>query len=79
MSELKKLIADFFGVDIKKITDNTTQNDIEKWDSLNSLLLIDEIERKYNIKISIDEIIEINNVLDIENILKNHMNKNKSQ
>jgi|TARA_B110000495_G_C22996122_1_gene587269 acyl carrier protein len=72
MKKIIEIIAEFFGENIEKITDSTTQNDIEKWDSLNSLLLVNEIENEYNIKISIDEIIEINSVLDIKNILKKH-------
>jgi acyl carrier protein len=72
MKELKQIIADFFGEDVKNISENTSQNNIEKWDSLNSLLLINEIEKEYNITISIDDIIEINSVLDIKNILKKH-------
>lgn len=66
------LIAEFFDVDNSKISDETSQNDIEKWDSLNSLLLIDELEKEYNVKFSIDDIIEITKVKDIKSILQNH-------
>tara|TARA_B110001454_G_C12720728_1_gene434571 strand:- start:396 stop:617 length:222 start_codon:yes stop_codon:yes gene_type:complete len=69
MKELKQIIVDFFGEDIKNISENTSQNNIEKWDSL---LSINEIEKEYNITISSDDIIEINSVLDIRNILKKH-------
>jgi acyl carrier protein len=72
MKKLEEIVADFFNEDIKKISENTSQKDIEKWDSLNSLLLINEIEKEYNITISIDDIIEINSILDIKNILKKH-------
>lgn len=70
--KLFDLIAEFFDVDNSKISDETSQNDIEKWDSLNSLLLIDELEKEYNVKFSIDDIIEITKVKHIKNILKNH-------
>lgn len=66
------LIAEFFDVDNSKISDETSQNDIEKWDSLNSLLLIDELEKEYNVKFSVDDIIEITKVKDIKSILQNH-------
>ena len=69
---LSELIGDVLGVDSSKITNETTQNDTEKWDSLNSLLIIDEIEKEFNVKIAIDEIIEINRVADIREILKKH-------
>ena len=66
------LIGNVLNVDPSQISDETTQDDIENWDSLNSLLIIDEIEREFNIKISINEIIEINKVADIRQILKRH-------
>lgn len=69
--KLFDLIAEFFDIDKSKISDETSQNDIEKWDSLNSILLIDELEKEYHIKFSIDDIIEITNVKYIKNILKN--------
>jgi len=72
MKKLFDLIARVLDVDPSKVTDETSQNDIDSWDSLNSLLLIDEIEQEFNIKISIDEIIEINSISDIKRILKNN-------
>ena len=66
------LIGNVLNIDPSQISDETTQDDIENWDSLNSLLIIDEIEREFNIKISINEIIEINQVADIRQILKRH-------
>ena len=72
MKKLEEIVADFFNEHIKKISENTSQKDIEKWDSLNSLLSINEIEKEYNITTSIDDIIEINSILDIRNILKKH-------
>lgn len=70
--KLYKIVADVFGEDISKISDSTTQNDIENWDSLQLLILIDEIEKEYNVKILIDEIIDINSILDIKNILEKY-------
>lgn len=66
------LIGNVLNIDPSQISDETIHDDIENWDSLNSLLIIDEIEREFNIKISINEIIEINKVADIRQILKRH-------
>ena len=70
--KLFDLMADVFSVDPSTISDKTSQKDIPRWDSLNSLFLIDTIENEYRIKLSIDDIVEITNVLDIKNILKEH-------
>ena len=69
---LFQIISDVFQVEQEKISDSTTQNDIEGWDSLNALLLIEEIEKEYEIKLPIDDVIEISSVNDIKRILKNH-------
>jgi acyl carrier protein len=51
------------------ITDQSTKNDIEEWDSLNHLNLVVEIEDAFQIKFSVDEIEEMNSVEKILSIL----------
>lgn len=68
--KLFEVMGEVFNVDPASINDKTKQSDIEKWDSLNSLLLIDQLEREFNVKFSIDDIIDITTVGDIKNILK---------
>tara|TARA_A100001011_G_C14011719_1_gene715709 strand:+ start:125 stop:379 length:255 start_codon:yes stop_codon:yes gene_type:complete len=41
---------------------NTSNNELEKWDSLNHILLILEIEKKFSIKIAAGEIAELNSI-----------------
>tara|TARA_B100001093_G_scaffold503354_1_gene557618 strand:+ start:2375 stop:2629 length:255 start_codon:yes stop_codon:yes gene_type:complete len=41
---------------------NTSKNELEKWDSLNHILLILEIEKKFSIKITAGEIAELNSI-----------------
>lgn len=67
--KLTDLMAEVFGVEQSKITDDTTQNEVENWNSLNTLLLIDEIEKEYNVKLSLDDVTEITSVFDIKKIL----------
>ena len=69
---LFQIISDVFHIEKEKILDSMTQNDIEGWDSLNALLLIEEIEKEYEIKLPIDDVIEISSIKDIKRILKNH-------
>lgn len=67
--KLFDLMGEVLDVNPTLISDKTIQRDIEKWDSLNSLLLIDAIEKEYNIKFPIDDVMEISGVIDIKNIL----------
>ena len=50
-----------FGKDVK-VDVHTTADDIEKWDSLNHIILIQELEKKFGIKFDLFEIIGIRDV-----------------
>lgn len=51
------------------ITDQSTKNDIEEWDSLNHLNLVVELEDAFKIKFSVDEIEKMNSVATILSVL----------
>ena len=44
------------------ITDETTADDIEEWDSLAHINLIMEIEAEFDIKFTVDDIMDLKNV-----------------
>ena len=68
-SELYKIIADVFQVDVQKLNDNLGPDDIEKWDSLGQLALISTLENHYRMTFEIEEIFEILTIGDIKRIL----------
>jgi len=54
-----------------KLTDTTTAPDVEGWDSLSNIVLISEVEKHFNIKFKLREILKLKNVGDLHNsILK---------
>ena len=55
-----------------KITDDSSPETIANWDSFNGLLLVDELEKGFNVQFSMDEIMDVKNVKDIKRHLKNH-------
>ena len=59
-------------VPITEINDNSGPETIERWDSYNGLLLVDELESEFNISFSLEEIIDSPNVATIKKHLKNH-------
>ena len=59
-------------VPITELDDNSGPETIERWDSYNGLLLIDELESEFNISFSLEEIIDSPNVATIKKHLKNH-------
>lgn len=54
-----------------KLTDNMTTNDIDNWDSLTNMTIISEIERQWQIKLKLRDIIKMKNIGDmIDTIVK---------
>jgi acyl carrier protein len=69
---LYKIIAKVFSISESEISDESGPENIESWDSFNGLVLVDELEDHYNIKFTISEIVDVKNVADIKQRLKNH-------
>mgnify|MGYP000875342727 CR=1 FL=1 len=69
---LYKIIANVFSISESDISDKSSPESIESWDSFNGLVLVDELENHFNIKFTISEIIDVSNVADIKRHLKNY-------
>lgn len=61
-NELLKIFRYVFDDDELNISDETTANDIDDWDSLTHMQLIVEIEKKFSMKFSVDEVVSAKNV-----------------
>lgn len=73
MSEkLYQIISKVMGVDISKIDDESGPENIESWNSFHGLVLVDAIETEFKIKFTLDEVIDVKNIIDIKRHLKNH-------
>ena len=74
MEEILKGVQDIF-IDVLEDDDivlnyNTTADDIKEWDSLNHVVLIVEIEKKFKFKFKLEEIQSFRNIGEIcDNIL----------
>ena len=64
-SDLFKIFTKVFGIIDNSINMNTSQENLENWDSLNHILLIVEIEKKFNIKFKVGEIGELDSAKKI--------------
>jgi len=72
MKKLNSLLARVFEVEDSQINDNTSPENTEKWDSFNTLSLVMELEKEFNIQLKFEEIVAIKSVKDIKSTLKNH-------
>lgn len=69
--EIASIFADVFQY-TGPLAPTTSPDDIAKWDSLQHIALIRELESVFSISLSMDEMMEIRSVGDIENVLRRH-------
>lgn len=70
--KLYDLIARVMQVPISEIDDTSSPETIERWDSFQKLILLDDLEAAFEIKFTLDEVLSINTVGDIKRNLLNH-------
>ena len=68
-SKVYKILSELFSVSESEITDEVGPGDLAKWDSIGQLRLILELEDQFDIQLSVDDVISINNVRDIINLI----------
>lgn len=59
--KLDTICRQIFGAAVK-ITEETTSSDVENWDSMNHVVLISSIEKEFDVKFDIMEIIELDSI-----------------
>ena len=69
LETIRLLMEDVFDVDDLSISDATSAEDIEEWDSLSHIRLIVAIERKFGIKFKNSEIEGLMNVGDLVRVV----------
>lgn len=65
LKELTNLFREVLNDPSIELKPETTANDVDKWTSLNNMLLITTIEQKYNVHFSFREIVKLKNVGDL--------------
>ena len=70
LSKIQNVCRDVFKDENLNILISTSSKDIEQWDSLSNLFLIDAIEKEFNIKFSLDEILNASNIGDLVNYIE---------
>ena len=73
MSEkLYQIVSEVFNVELNRINENTSPENLEEWDSFNFYVLLDQIENKFNIKFDLDETLEIKKIGDFKKLFEKH-------
>jgi len=70
--KLYSILKKLFNTNIE-ITNATTANDINSWDSLNHIILIKKIEDEFNMEFDLFDMIELKTVGDMVNYIKSRI------
>ena len=70
MEKFNQIISKIFEMPEADIRDDLSSKDIPKWDSMNYLLFIAELEKEYNISFSMDEVMNAKCIGDIRKIVE---------
>ena len=71
-NKLYDILSRVFSIPIEQISDDSGPENIERWDSFNALVLIDELESEFSIQFTISEVTDVYTVSDIKRHLRNH-------
>ena len=72
MESLKELVARVLGVDKELIDDDSSPENIGAWDSYTALIMVSELEKNFNVRFSIEEVMSVKNFKNIKETLKKH-------
>lgn len=67
---LKGIFAATLGISVSEISDSTSPESTPTWDSFNALMLVSELEKKFKVQFTADEMSSIHNVRDIKAFLR---------
>jgi acyl carrier protein len=56
---VKKIVSDVLGVPIDTITENSSPDNIEKWDSMSHINLVMAIEAKFNVSLTPEDTMDM--------------------
>ena len=67
---LFEVVSRVMNIPIEKISDSSGPDSIPDWDSFNMFVLLDEIEKEFEVKFSLEETLEIKTVGDFRKKLE---------
>ena len=67
---LNEVFREFFDDEEIEVTSDTTADDIEDWDSLNHITLIDAVESEFGVRFTMGEVSGMKNVGEMAEIIK---------
>lgn len=72
MKKLKSILSRILDIEESSINDLTSPDNVESWDSFNSLIIVSELEKEFKVRFTTDEVRAVKYVKDIKESLKRH-------
>jgi len=66
--KLYDIVSKVFNVNLDRINDDGSPENLEEWDSFNFYVLLDEIENEFDVKFDLNETLEIKKIGDIKKL-----------
>lgn len=71
---LNEVFRDVFDDESISVTENTTSNDIEDWDSLEHINLLAAVEQEFCVKFNMGQVVSMKNVGEMADIIISQLN-----
>ncbi len=68
--EIIQLIADVLQVPVSEISEDTEIGEPDEWDSLRNVTIFAELKKKYNITITQEMLVDLENIADIIDLVE---------
>ena len=69
MKKLEVILENIFSIKSADISELENLKGLDSWDSLNHMLLITSLEREFEVELTPEEIISMDNIMQIKNVL----------
>lgn len=69
--KVKEIIARVLQVPVEEVENETEIGELDEWDSLRNLTIFVELQKEFDIKITQDMLMDLENVADIIDLVKN--------
>jgi len=72
LNKFNKLLMDILNLKEEDIRDDLSPEQVETWDSFNGLVIASELESIFNLKFTIEEVVDVKTIGDMKNVLRKH-------
>jgi len=70
MKTFEDIVSDKFKMPLSQVKDSMTSKEIPAWDSMNYLLFVSELEKNFNVSLSMDEVLGTKTLGDLKVALR---------